>query len=126
MSREFKFRVYDKERKEFIHIGNVFNLDKVLELYAGIIDLEYGAIELRNNKKYLLQQKDQDLTEIYEEDLIEFYNDIFKVIYNEKKAKFQLINLEDDNDYIDFGEDNHNRMTVVGSIFDYVEVNNGI
>lgn len=88
MSREFKFRVYDKERKEFIHIGNVFNLDKVLELYAGIIDLEYGAIELRNNKKYLLQQKDQDLTEIYEEDLIEFYNDIFKVIYNEKKLNF--------------------------------------
>ena len=55
MSREFKFRVYDKERKEFIHIGNVFNLDKVLELYAGIIDLEYGAIELRNNKKYLCE-----------------------------------------------------------------------
>ena len=66
-----KFRIFDVKNDCYLIENSVFNKQKVLELFAGIIDFENNAIEIRQREEdYPLLQclniKDKNGKEIYE------------------------------------------------------------
>ena len=46
-----KFRIFDVKNDCYLIENSVFNKEKILELFAGIIDFENGAIEIRQREE---------------------------------------------------------------------------
>ena len=66
-----KFRIFDVKNDCYLIENSIFDKQKVLELFAGIIDFENNAIEIRQREEdYALLQclniKDKNSKEIYE------------------------------------------------------------
>ena len=110
MSREIKFRIWDKEKKEMIPYTRVTSIqfwtDRVNIFARGC--LFFKDIELMQYTGF----KDKNGKEIYEGDIVELHDedDFFKVEYQANCAKFILTTNTIDTDFDYYSQGNINQF----------------
>lgn len=112
MSREIKFRAWDKEEKEIILPKSV--TDNLNIFARGCLSSD---IELMQYTGF----KDKNGQEIYEGDIVELHDedDFFKVEYQANCAKFILTTNTIDTDFDYYSQGN---IEVVGNIYENPEL----
>lgn len=119
MSREIKFRIWDKEKKEMIPYTRVTSIqfwtDRVNIFARGC--LFFKDIELMQYTGF----KDKNGKEIYEGDIVELYDedDFFKVEYQAEDARFILTT---NTIVTDFGYYSHGEIEIVGNLCENPEL----
>ena len=119
MSREIKFRVWDKEKKEMIPYTRVTSIqfwtDRVNIFARGC--LFFKDIELMQYTGF----KDKNGKEIYEGDIVELHDedDFFKVEYQAENARFILAT---NTIVTDFEYYSHGEIEVVGNLCENPEL----
>lgn len=83
MSREIKFRIWDKTKKYFPIDGQIYLIDAIKGYRKNLIAEQYTGLKDKNGK------------EIYEGDIVKVYSrrklldDLYQVIWNEKAGGFE-------------------------------------
>lgn len=119
--REIKFRVWLKEKKI---MGEVLGID-ILHKEIFFSNEDVDCYEYKDFKNIELMQytglEDKNNKEIYEGDIITFYNRKYKVTFNTEGARFVLRYDEFELDII-FINHNNKRMEVIGNIYENPEL----
>lgn len=115
--REIKFRAYNKITAEMkynipLSVSGDYGLDDVFRLIGS-----------EENKVSLMQYtgfKDKNGKEIYEGDIVEYYDRDWKVMYDMEFGGYMLVRPGDS--YENFQYDANQRMEVIGNIYENPEL----
>ena len=131
MSREIKFRCWDKYNKEMLDVEDLHWDDCTREfsirttMYSDYFDIE---------DMILMQYtglKDKNGKEIYEGDIIKvIYKDeieIYSVIYDESFCCFRMVTVKDfpNDNFLDFADEERDLYEVIGNIYENTELLKG-
>jgi uncharacterized phage protein (TIGR01671 family) len=136
MSRELKFRIWDKELKDFIYTEKY--TEKVVNESDFCIGGDFSSFSFDGGRDWsegVFQQftglKDKNGTEIYEGDVIEFslkdFKQIYQVYWNQEMLRWDYASLKDNIEdpcacEYNLFERNFSNAKIVGNIFESPEL----